>query len=109
MTLIEENVFNLSLSFPDRFSASDWRCGQRLLAVSIGDVVIALSHAPAQNQHSLVDAEHMMLSAVASGLFDVTEAAHDEFGSGARIASSTWASYHRDGDRREGAVRSRRK
>ena len=63
----------------------------KLLAASIGDIVVILSRSPAHKHYSLADIEWMVLPAVLTGQFYVVEAAHKEHGFRAPIAFITWA------------------
>jgi hemolysin-activating ACP:hemolysin acyltransferase len=63
----------------------------KLLAASIGDMVVVLSRSPAHKHYSLADIEWMVLPPVVAGQFYVAEATHKEYGFRVPIAVVTWA------------------
>lgn len=64
----------------------------KLVAASIGDMVVVLSRSPAHNYYSLADIERMVLPPVAAGQFYIVEAMDKERGFRASVAAVTWAS-----------------
>ena len=72
----------------------------KLVASSIGDMVVVLSRSPAHKHYSLADIEWMVLPPVFHGQFYLVEAAHKERGFRAPIAAVTWAFVSEEVDRR---------
>jgi hemolysin-activating ACP:hemolysin acyltransferase len=72
----------------------------RLVAASIGDVVLVLSRSPAHKHYAIADIEWMVLPAVMTGQFYVAQAADKERGFRAPIAVATWAFVSEEVDRR---------
>jgi hemolysin-activating ACP:hemolysin acyltransferase len=72
----------------------------KLLAASIGDIVMTPSRSPAHKHYSLANVEWMVLPAVTTGQFYVVEAAHKEHGFRAQIAFMTWAFVSEEVDQR---------
>jgi cytolysin-activating lysine-acyltransferase len=77
----------------------------KLVAASIGDMVVVLSRSPAHKHYSLADIEWMVMPPVAAGQFYVVEATDKERGFRVPIAAVTWAFVSQDIDARlrEGA------
>ena len=61
----------------------------KLLAASIGDMVVVLSRSPAHKHYSLADIEWMVLPPVFTGQLYLVEDAHKERGFRAPIAAVT--------------------
>ena len=72
----------------------------KLVAASIGDMIVVLSRSPAHKHYSLADIEWMVLPPVFTGQFYLVEAAHKERGFRAPIAAVTWAFVSEEIDRR---------
>jgi cytolysin-activating lysine-acyltransferase len=72
----------------------------KLIAASIGDLVVVLSRSPAHKHYSLADIEWMVLPPVMTGQFYVVEAADKERGFRAPVACLTWALVSEEVDRR---------
>lgn len=72
----------------------------KLVAASIGDMVVVLSRSPAHKHYSLADIEWMVLPPVFMGQFYIVETAHKERGFRAPIAAVTWAFVSEEVDRR---------
>jgi cytolysin-activating lysine-acyltransferase len=72
----------------------------KLVAASIGDMVVVLSRSTAHKHYSLADIEWMVLPPVFTGQFYIVEAAHKERGFRAPIAAVTWAFVSEQVDRR---------
>jgi hemolysin-activating ACP:hemolysin acyltransferase len=70
----------------------------KLVAASIGDMVVVLSRSPAHKHYSLADIEWMVMPPVMAGQFYVVEAAHKEHGFRAPVAAVTWALVSEDVD-----------
>jgi hemolysin-activating ACP:hemolysin acyltransferase len=63
----------------------------KLVAASIGDIVVVLSRSSAHKHYSLADIEWMVMPPVIAGQFYVAEAADKERGFRAPVAVVTWA------------------
>jgi cytolysin-activating lysine-acyltransferase len=72
----------------------------KLVAASIGDMVVVLSRSPAHKHCFLADIEWMVLPPVFAGQFYIAEAAHKERGVRAPIAIVTWALVSKEIDAR---------
>jgi hemolysin-activating ACP:hemolysin acyltransferase len=72
----------------------------KLVAASIGDVVVVLSRSPVHKHYSIADIEWMVLPPVMTGQFYVAEATDKERGFRAPIAVATWAFVSEEVDRR---------
>jgi hemolysin-activating ACP:hemolysin acyltransferase len=72
----------------------------KTFAAGVGDVVVVFSRSPAHRHYSIADIEWMVLPAVASGQFHVTEYADAQKDFRAPIAVVTWAFVSGEVDRR---------
>ena len=63
----------------------------KLLAASVGDLVVVLSRSPAHKHYSLADIEWMVVPPVTKGQFYIAEAMDQTHGFRAPIAAVTWA------------------
>jgi hemolysin-activating ACP:hemolysin acyltransferase len=64
----------------------------KLVAASIGDIVVVLSRSPARKHYSLADIEWMVIPPVCMGQFYIVEAMDKTQGFRAPVAAVTWAS-----------------
>jgi cytolysin-activating lysine-acyltransferase len=71
----------------------------KLVAASIGDLVVVLSRSPAHKHYSLADIEWMVLPPVMAGQFYVAEAADKGRGFRTPVAVVTWALVSEEVDR----------
>jgi cytolysin-activating lysine-acyltransferase len=63
----------------------------KMVAASIGDMVVVLSRSPAHKHYSFADIEWMVLPAIFAGQFHIAEVMHKEKGFRVPIAAVTWA------------------
>ena len=63
----------------------------KLIAASVGDLVVVLSRSSAHKHYSLADIEWMVMPPVSAGQFCVAEAMDNQHGYRAPVAVATWA------------------
>lgn len=106
---VEPGRTELDLQFPKSIAPAQIGAAMsKLVAASIGDIVVVLSRSPERKHYSLADIEWMILPAVFHGQFYVAEAANIETGFRAPVAVATWAFVSEEVDQRLRSDLSRR-